>query len=134
MKFVYWFPIVLFLLCSAPLAIGADAPSATAASGVLGTVESHLDSSISNVVGKLQELSILWLSSFVLLQFLITNLGLLKSGADLEAIWAKLLGSLPRACSYLSTKSHDVTRRKTSSESWRTQIDIGRGGFAGLKT
>lgn len=35
-----------------------------------------------------------WLSLFMLVQFVVTNIGLLKSGADIEAVFAKLMGSL----------------------------------------
>lgn len=44
--------------------------------------------------GSLLSTALTWLSCFVGLQFIITNLGLLKSGADLEAIIGKFLGSM----------------------------------------
>lgn len=38
--------------------------------------------------------ALIWLGSFMSVQFVITNLGLLKSGADIEAVVGKLIGSL----------------------------------------
>lgn len=43
---------------------------------------------------KIMPLALTWISSFMLIQFVITNIGLLKSGADLDAVWAKFMGSL----------------------------------------
>lgn len=94
MKKAAWFLFVATLLVGASAAIAADAPTATAASGVLGTVDSSIGQAIANVVDKLQTLGVLWLSSFVMIQFVITNVGLLKSGADLEAVIAKFIGSM----------------------------------------
>lgn len=47
--------------------------------------------------------AILWLSSLMALQFVITNFGLIKSGADLEAVMGKLIGSFAwfGVCFYL---------------------------------
>lgn len=82
---------LLFLLSSSTIVIAATPLPASASIDIVQTAISNV---IDNSVGKLQDLAILWLSSFVLIQFLITNLGLLKSGADFEAIWGKFLGSL----------------------------------------
>lgn len=38
--------------------------------------------------------AMMWLGSFMLIQMLITNIGLLKSGAEIEAMFGKLIGSL----------------------------------------
>lgn len=57
-------------------------------------VATALTSTISGVTNQLQTMAIKWLSAFILIQFLITNLGLLKSGADIEAVVGKLMGSL----------------------------------------
>ncbi len=35
-----------------------------------------------------------WLGSFMAIQFVLTNIGLLKSGADIEAVFGKFIGSL----------------------------------------
>jgi type IV secretion system protein TrbL len=51
----------------------------------------------------------MWLGSFMGLQFFITNFGLLKSGADIEAIIGKLIGSLMwfGICIYLLNNGAD---------------------------
>ncbi len=67
---------------------------AIANAGALDLLDTNLRGAITGAMGALQTTAILWLSSFVLIQFLITNIGLLKSGADIEAVFGKLLGSL----------------------------------------
>lgn len=62
--------------------------------GAFDLLDDGLKSASSNVTATIQSTAIIWLSSFVLIQTVITNLGLLKSGADIEAIYGKLMGSL----------------------------------------
>lgn len=64
------------------------------ASNSTDIIESTITAIINGTVSTLQATAIRWLSLFILIQFVITNIGLLKSGADLQAVWAKLLGSL----------------------------------------
>ena len=71
----------------------AALPALTFAGG-LDQVDAALRAATSSITGDLQTTAILWLSAFVGLQMLITNLGQLKSGADIEAIFGKLVGSL----------------------------------------
>lgn len=81
-KNTYWVGILLAFM---PLMVNA---------GAINLLDSSLRTAITGAMGGLQTTAILWLSSFVLIQFLITNIGLLKSGADIEAVLGKLLGSL----------------------------------------
>ncbi len=85
--------LLIALAIGAVTAFAAEEPTATAASGVLGTIDDSIGKTVATVVGKLQSVAILWLSSFIMLQFVITNYGLLKSGADIEAVFAKFVGS-----------------------------------------
>jgi type IV secretion system protein TrbL len=62
--------------------------------GAFDSLNASLIGTMATTGAKLQAKAIQVLSAFILVQMLITNLGLLKNGADLEAIWAKLLGSL----------------------------------------
>ena len=62
--------------------------------GPIDILNKSLQVAIAGAATTLQTTAILWLSSFILIQFLITNIGLLKSGADFEAIFAKFIGSI----------------------------------------
>src|ERR1700687_4412669 len=80
--------------------VSISAGAAPADVSIVNTVTA----AISNVANaSILPLAILWLGSFVALQFVITNFGLLKSGADIQEIFAKLIGSLAWAgiCIYL---------------------------------
>lgn len=57
-------------------------------------IDKVISASMSSLSVKLTNQAMIWLVVFSGLQFLITNLGLLKSGADIEAIFGKLMGSL----------------------------------------
>lgn len=102
--------IAAFLLLAEP----SIAQSSTVPSDV---VAEALSSTVSSVTAQLQTLSIKWLSAFVLIQFLITNLGLLKSGADLEAVIGKLMGSLLwfGFCFYVVINGSDFIKNVGSS-------------------
>lgn len=60
------------------------------------------DISITNTItaaivsgsAKVVPLAVTWLGSFMALQFVLTNFALLKSGAEIEAVFGKLIGSL----------------------------------------
>lgn len=58
------------------------------------TVEAVVRMALGKAASGLFAMAISWLGTFMLLQILLTNIGLLKSGADFEAIFAKLIGSL----------------------------------------
>jgi type IV secretion system protein TrbL len=75
-------------------------------------VAGALNSTIAGVADQLQTLAFKWLSSFVLAQFLITNLMLLKSGADIEAVIGKLMGGLLwfGFCFYVVTNGPDFIK------------------------
>jgi type IV secretion system protein TrbL len=62
--------------------------------GVVSIAQTVTDAIKLAGTDKIMPLALMWIGAFVLIQFTITNIGLLKSGADLEAVWAKFLGSL----------------------------------------
>lgn len=75
-----------------------------------GSISSAIETAIlaagkSNILPQ----AIIWLSSFMGLQLIITNIGLFKSGADIEAIFGKLIGSLMwfGVCIYLLKNGPD---------------------------
>lgn len=87
--------LLILALSLAMLDAFADSPiTAVKGSSTFDVVNDSINGVVGNAIAALQKQAILWLSSFVLIQFLITNLGLLKSGADIEAIIGKLMGSL----------------------------------------
>ena len=67
---------------------------AIAQAGAIDLLDANLRAAVSSATSGLETTAILWLSSFVLIQAVITNLGLLKSGAEIEAVFGKLMGSL----------------------------------------
>lgn len=58
------------------------------------SVLSILKLSMAPAANKLLSQGMIWLAAFASIQLVITNFGLLKSGADVEAIFGKLMGSL----------------------------------------
>lgn len=87
---------IIFMVGFSLSAIGAFGQTIQTVTGdsAFAAVENGINGAISTVVSSMQSQAILWLSSFVMLQFLITQLSLLKSGAEIEAIFGKLIGSL----------------------------------------
>lgn len=83
--------IVLLLAFVSSLAYAAPAPAETITAD---SVLSMIQGSMAPAVNKLTTQAITWLAVFSALQFLLTNLGLLKSGADIEAVLAKGAGSI----------------------------------------
>ena len=69
-----------------------------ATAGAMDDLKGVLDSSIAGVTKDLQKIAITWLASFAAIQMVVTNYGLLKSGADIEAVFGKLIGSLLWFC------------------------------------
>src|SRR5690606_6223320 len=59
--------------------------------------------------GSIMPKAIAWLSSLMALQFVLTNFALLKSGADIEAVFGKLIGSFAwfGFCFYLISNGPD---------------------------
>ena len=56
--------------------------------------EAIVSASMLSFAKTLADQALIWLVSFAGLQFVITNIGLFKSGADIEAIFGKFIGSL----------------------------------------
>lgn len=81
--------VFLIAVCLSLLSIPASA--ATADGSIVGAVQAALEAAAKS---QILPQAILWLGSFMGLQMLLTNIGLLKSGADIETIFAKLLGSI----------------------------------------
>lgn len=65
--------------------------AATADGSIVGAVQAALQAAAKS---QILPQAISWLGSFMFIQMVITNFGLLKSGADLETVFVKLLGSL----------------------------------------
>ena len=80
-----YFFLLLAMVCIPVFAEGT--PDVTIVKSVTGAI----DAAASNLI---MPKAILWLSSLMGIQFILTNIGLIKSGADLEAIFGKLFGSL----------------------------------------
>lgn len=76
----------LFLL----LSISLPASAVTADISIANTVLAAMTAASSNLMSQ----AIIWLGAFMSIQFVLTNIGLLKSGADIEAVIGKLIGSL----------------------------------------
>ena len=72
--------------------------SATAAhaadTGIVSITQTVTDAIQLAGAAKIMPMAISWLGAFMGLQFVLTNIGVLKSGGDLEAVWAKLMGSI----------------------------------------
>jgi type IV secretion system protein TrbL len=69
------------------------APGATTAPAY-DAVPAAIYSAINANVSGLTSMATKWLSAFIMIQFVLTQIGMLKSGADLEAIMGKVIGSL----------------------------------------
>lgn len=58
------------------------------------TIANTVTASIKAAAGNILPMAITWLSVFATIQFVVTNIGLLKSGADIEAVIGKFIGSI----------------------------------------
>ena len=67
---------------------------ANAADNGVVTITNTVTEAIKAAGGSIFPMALKWLGSFMLVQFIMTNFGVLKSGGDIDALWAKLLGSL----------------------------------------
>ena len=108
---------ILCLLLLSPL---------VASAGATDLLDASLKGSITGAMAGLQSTAILWLSSFMLIQFLITNFGLLKSGADIEAVYGKFLGSLLwfGFCFYVMAKGRIQLRSATTERLKNTSFGV----------
>lgn len=57
-------------------------------------IEQVIKTSLMPAADVLAAKAVFWLSIFIGGQFVLTNFGLLKSGADIEAVWGKFIGSI----------------------------------------
>lgn len=73
------------------------------------SIVNTVTASIAAASGQILPQALIWLGSFMALQFVITNFGLLKSGADIDAVFGKLIGSLAwfGFCVYLINNGPD---------------------------
>lgn len=74
------------------------------------SIVNTITTAISAASGKLiMPKAIVWLSSLMALQFVLTNVSLLKSGSDIEAVFSKLIGSFAwfGFCAYLLNNGPD---------------------------
>ena len=92
--------ILLAIACMPVLA--QDTPDVT----IVKSVTAAIDAAAGNLI---MPKAIAWLSSLMAIQFFLTNFGLIKSGADLEAVFGKLIGSLAwfGFCFYLLSNGPD---------------------------
>ena len=79
---------ILFVLLSISGSVIAAVPLTS--DSVVGMITNSMASAANILLTQ----ALIWLAAFASIQFFITNFGLLKSGADIEAIFAKLIGSL----------------------------------------
>lgn len=79
------FALLLFLLVT--LSLNASATGFV-------EVDKLIAASFKSTASILMSTALKWLVLFAGLQFVVTNIGLLKSGADIEAVFGKLMGSI----------------------------------------
>jgi len=82
--------VYLGLIFSLLIGISTQAEAVTADISIANTVLAAMSAASTQLMSQ----AIIWLGAFMAIQFVLTNLGLLKSGADIEAIIGKLIGSL----------------------------------------
>lgn len=80
--------LAIFFLAFASVSLATHAQTADV------TIVKTINDAILLVAGSLLPQAVLWLGSFMAIQFVMTNFALLKSGADIEAVFGKLIGSL----------------------------------------
>ena len=84
---------VYFLLFLISIGI-ASANAAGAAPVDSNSLVTLLITNMATVTSTLSSKAIIWLGAFATVQFIVTNIGLLKSGGDIEQMFGKLIGSL----------------------------------------
>lgn len=120
-KFYFWMVgIALVFLPDIALADSATA---------LNSVTAALNLSITDTTTKLQAVAIRWLPIFLVLQYTMTNFGLLKSGADIEAVIGKLIAWMLWAavCYHIMVNGSEFIS-KVSGGFFSTASDIAGGG------
>ena len=91
--FILLFFSFAFTVPNAAAAPPASAP-ANSLSAPLNSVNQSLDLAVKDTTVKLQNIAVKWLSAFILLQFFITNFSALKSGAEIDSVVFKFIGSI----------------------------------------
>lgn len=87
---------------SSNFAIAADAPSTGTPSAVVtiqpsssfDLIEASIIKLVAKSIDKLQSIGILWLSSFIMIQFLLTNMSFIKNSDDIGVVIGKLTMSI----------------------------------------
>lgn len=97
-------PLVIFLLFFISN-ITLAAP-ATADVTIINTVNTALQAAAGNGI---MTQAIMWLSSFMAIQFVLTNISIIKNSSDIDIIFAKLLGSILwfTFCFYVMTEGQN---------------------------
>lgn len=92
---------LLLVMVSFPV-LAQDTPDVS----IVNSVTAAINSAAGNLI---MPKAIAWLSSLMAMQFVLTNIGLLKSGADIEAVFGKLIGSFMwfGFCFYLISNGPD---------------------------
>lgn len=78
--------IFLVLWCASSYTAAAE----FAGDSVISTIKSAMEGASAGIA----RAALIWLGAFATIQLVITNIGLLRSGADIEAVFGKFLGSL----------------------------------------
>lgn len=96
----------IFLFTLSLLATPAFAATSPDGS-IQAAVQAAIEASASTLI---LPQAIMWLGAFMGLQFFITNFGLLKSGADIEAVYGRLIGSVAwfSICVYILQNAPDL--------------------------
>lgn len=83
----------------------ANAQTVSPDIGIVNTVTASLNAAAAKIL----PIALQWLSSFMALQFLITNFALIKNDSDITAVFGKLIGSLSwfGVCFYLMNHGPD---------------------------
>ena len=120
-KFYFW--MVGIALVFLPDIALADSSTA------LNSVTAALNLAIADTTTKLQAVAIRWLPIFLVLQYTMTNFGLLKSGADIEAVIGKLIAWMLWAavCYHIMVNGSEFIS-KVSGGFFSTASDIAGGG------
>ena len=74
-------------------ALIAFTASSFAAPGAIEVLQTAITTSLDKIFSQLQTIAVKWLGLFMLVQMIWTHSHQLISGADLEKVWAKMLGS-----------------------------------------
>ncbi len=99
--------------------------------GAFSDLDTALKASALAVTSQIQATAILWLGSFALIQMVVTNIGVLKSGGDIDNLWTKLLSSLLwfAFCSFILTNGSEFLSKVSADFFTKAAAIAGLSGF-----